>query len=61
MIVYRLTGGLMFGSRRIDDLPNAVAYVRRIEQREAYRKAMEIAGPHARGGAAALGFVAVRS
>ena len=47
-------------ARRIDDLPNVVAYVKRIEQRTAYRKAMEIAGPHARGGAAALGFAAAR-
>lgn len=60
MVIFRLTTGLLFGSRRIDDLPNVVAYVKRIEQRTAYRKAMEIAGPHARGGAAALGFAAAR-
>lgn len=35
------------GARRIDDLPNVIAYVKRIEARPAYRKAMAIAGPNA--------------
>ena len=47
MIVYRLTTALLFGGRPIDDLPNALAYVKRIEARPAYRKAMQIAGPKA--------------
>lgn len=45
--VYRLTSGLLFGARPIDDLPNVVAYVKRIEARPAYQKAMQIAGPKA--------------
>ena len=44
LVVYRLTTGLLFGARAIDDLPNAVAYVKRIEARPAYQKAMGIAG-----------------
>lgn len=47
MVVYRLTSGLQFGARPIDDLPNVVSYVQRIEARPAYRKAMQIAGPKA--------------
>jgi glutathione S-transferase len=47
MIVYRLTTGVLFGARAIDDLPNAAAYVKRIEARPAYQKAMKIAGPKA--------------
>ncbi|HEX2651440.1 MAG TPA: glutathione S-transferase [Burkholderiales bacterium] len=47
MSVYRLTTGVLFGARAIDDLPNVVAYVKRIEARPAYRKAMSIAGPKA--------------
>ena len=45
--VYRLTSGLLFGARPIDDLPNVVAYVKRIEARPAYQRAMQIAGPKA--------------
>ena len=45
--VYRLTTGVLFGARTIDDLPNVVAYVKRIEARPAYQKAMSIAGPKA--------------
>jgi glutathione S-transferase len=37
----------LFGGRTIDDLPNARAYVKRIEARPAYAKAMKIAGPAA--------------
>jgi glutathione S-transferase len=47
MVAYRLTTALLFGSRPIDDLPNAMAYVKRIETRPAYQKAMKIAGPKA--------------
>jgi len=47
MSVYRLTTGVLFGARAIDDLPNVVAYVKRIEARPAYQKAMAIAGPGA--------------
>ena len=47
LVVYRLTSGVLFGARSIDDLPNAVAYVKRIEARPAYHKAMRIAGPKA--------------
>lgn len=47
LVVYRLTTGLQFGARRIDDLANVVAYVRRIGERPAYRRAMAIAGPGA--------------
>ena len=47
MTVYRLTTGVLFGARPIDDLPNVVFYVKRIEARPAYQKAMSIAGPKA--------------
>ena len=47
LVVYRLTTGVLFGARPIDDLPNAVAYVKRIETRPAYQKAMQVAGPKA--------------
>ena len=47
MTVYRLTTAILFGARAIDDLPNVVAYVKRIEARPAYQKAMSIAGPKA--------------
>ena len=47
MSVFRLTTAILFGARRIDDLPAVVDYVRRIEARPAYRKAMSIAGPKA--------------
>jgi glutathione S-transferase len=47
MSVFRLTTAILFGARRIDDLPNLVDYVRRIEARPAYAKAMSIAGPDA--------------
>ena len=38
---------LQFGGRTVDDLPNVKAYVKRIEARPAYQKAMKIAGPAA--------------
>jgi glutathione S-transferase len=47
MSVFRLTTATLFGARRIDDLPNIVDYVKRIEARPAYQKAMSIAGPKA--------------
>ena len=47
MSVFRLTTAILFGARRIDDLPAVVDYVRRIEARPAYRTAMSIAGPKA--------------
>ena len=47
MTVYRLTTGVLFGARPVDDLPNVVAYVKRIQARPAYQKAMAIAGPKA--------------
>lgn len=47
MSVFQLTTAALFGGRRIDDLPNAIAYVRRIEARPAYARAMAIAGPKA--------------
>ena len=47
MSMFRLTTATLFGARRIDDLPNIVGYVKRIEARPAYREAMSIAGPHA--------------
>lgn len=47
MVTFNLTSLPLFGGRAIDDLPNVVAYVKRIEQRPAYAKAMKIAGPAA--------------
>jgi glutathione S-transferase len=48
MVMFNLTSLPLFGGRRIDDLPNAVAYVQRLGARPAYRKAMAIAGSAAR-------------
>src|SRR5690606_12124465 len=47
MSMFRLTTATLFGARRIDDLQNIVDYVKRIEARPAYGKAMSIAGPKA--------------
>jgi glutathione S-transferase len=47
MVVFQLTTATLFGGRRIDDLPNAMAYVARIESRPAYVRAMAVAGPKA--------------
>jgi glutathione S-transferase len=47
LVVYRLTTGVLFGARPVDDLPNVAAYAKRIEARPAYQKAMQVAGPHA--------------
>lgn len=38
----------LFGGRAVDDLPNVRAYMERIGERPAYRKAMQIAGPAAK-------------
>jgi len=46
-VVFQLTTAVLFGGRSIDDLPNAISYVRRIESRPAYIRAMAIAGPKA--------------
>ena len=47
MVVFQLTTAVLFGGRRIDDLPNAISYVQRIESRPAHIRAMAIAGPTA--------------
>ena len=47
MVTFNLTALPLFGGRAVDDLANVTAYVRRIEQRPAYAKAMKIAGPAA--------------
>jgi glutathione S-transferase len=48
MVTFNLTELPLFGGRKIDDLPNAQAYVKRIEKRPAYQRAMELAGPSAK-------------
>ena len=47
MVMFPLTSLPLFGGRAIDGLPNVVSYVKRIEARPAYIKAMAIAGPTA--------------
>lgn len=48
MSMFNLTSLEMLGARTIDDaMPNTHAYVQRVTQREAYQKAMAIAGPTA--------------
>lgn len=47
MVTFNLTALPLFGGREVGDLQNVTAYVRRIEQRPAYVKAMQIAGPKA--------------
>ncbi len=47
MVVFQLTTAVLFNGRSIDDLPNAISYVQRIESRPPYTKAMAIAGPKA--------------
>lgn len=47
MVTFNLTSLPLFGSRPVDDLPNVQSYVKRIGERPAYKKAMEIAGPAA--------------
>ena len=47
MVTFNLTSLPAFGGRAVDDLPNVSAYVKRIEQRPAYIKAMQISGPKA--------------
>lgn len=48
MVTFNLTSLPLFGGRGIEDLPNVVSYVKRIGERPAYVRAMEIAGPGAR-------------
>jgi len=47
MVAFNLTSLSLFGGRRVDDLANVVSYVKRLTQRPAYVRAMEIAGPGA--------------
>jgi glutathione S-transferase len=47
MVTFNLTELSLFGGRKLDDLPNARAYVERMGKRPAYAKAMKIAGPGA--------------
>ncbi len=48
MSMFNLTSLGMLGAREIDDsMPNTKAYVARVSARDAYRKAMAIAGPDA--------------
>lgn len=47
MMMFNLTTLPLAGGRSIDDLPNTQAYVERVTQRPAYKKAMAIAGPAA--------------
>jgi glutathione S-transferase len=47
MVTFDLTSLAQFGGRPIDDLPNVIAYTKRITARPAYIKAMSIAGPKA--------------
>jgi len=47
MAMFTLTSLPLFGGRPIDDLPNTLAYVKRVGARPAYIKAMKIAGPTA--------------
>ena len=44
MVTFNLTELSLFGGRKLDDLPNARAYVERMGKRPAYAKAMKIAG-----------------
>ena len=47
MVTFAVTSLPLFGGRSVDDLPNVVAYAKRITARPAYIKAMAIAGPKA--------------
>jgi glutathione S-transferase len=47
MVMFALTSLPLFGGRAIDDLPHVASYVKRVEARPAYIKAMAIAGPNA--------------
>jgi len=48
MSIFNLTSMAMLGARTIDDtLPNTKAYLARVTDRPAYKKAMSIAGPAA--------------
>jgi glutathione S-transferase len=47
MVAFNLTMLPLFGGRQVNDLANVSGYVHRIEERPAYVKAMQIAGPQA--------------
>lgn len=47
MAVFNFTTLTIFGGRSIDEMPNVKAYLKRIEDRPAYQKAMQVAGPGA--------------
>ena len=47
MVMFALTSLPLYGARAIDDLPHVASYVKRVEARPAYSKAMAIAGPNA--------------
>jgi glutathione S-transferase len=47
MVMFPLTTLPLFGGRSMQDLPNVLTYVKRIEARPAYIRAMSIAGPKA--------------
>ena len=48
MMAFNVTSLPLFGGRKVDDLPNVQAYLKRITARPAYVKAMKIAGPAAK-------------
>jgi glutathione S-transferase len=48
MVTFNLTELALFGGRSIDDLAHVREYVKRVTQRPAYVRAMEIAGPSAK-------------
>jgi glutathione S-transferase len=48
MVMFNIAELPLFGGRSCDDLPNVVAYGKRIGERPAYQKAMAVAGPAAK-------------
>jgi glutathione S-transferase len=47
MVLFNLTSLQMLGARPLDQLPNCARYVQGITGRDAYQRAMNIAGPQA--------------
>lgn len=47
MVLFNLTSLQMLGARPLDQLPNCARYVEGITARDAYQRAMDIAGPQA--------------
>lgn len=47
MVLFNLTSLQMLGARPLDQLPNCARYVQGITGRDAYQRAMDIAGPQA--------------